>query len=247
MTALVIRGGAALLAAAGVATLLRRRGGSLLGLGSVAVLVGLVARAWLPDGFHADIAAQETLLLGPGFALLLLGFGRRGSSEAARAVAPCLVVVGLVGLVVPLPGPVPDLKLQHASAPAFFVTEAGATVFFAAASCCALAALRRGEAPPEPLTGTLLLLGFVVFSLCQIVGAWWAWLGWGAPFHWAPRHLISAAVWCLYAGVIHLRLTPWSPRRRGMLLALSLVPLAFLQVVYDVLQAWTTWTGGGTA
>lgn len=51
----------------------------------------------------------------------------------------------------------------------------------------------------------LVVLGFVSFSVAQVVGAMWSFLGWGHPFMWGPRHLSSAAVWLIYAALIHIR------------------------------------------
>jgi ABC-type transport system involved in cytochrome c biogenesis permease subunit len=50
-----------------------------------------------------------------------------------------------------------------------------------------------------------IVLGFISFSIAQVVGAIWAFLGWGHPFMWGPRHLSSATVWLIYAAVIHMR------------------------------------------
>lgn len=75
----------------------------------------------------------------------------------------------------------------------------------------------------------LVILGFLLFSLAQVTGALWAFLGWGHPFMWGGRHLSSAAVWLFYIALIHLRYLPARGNRErrltlaGGLLALFIV------------------------
>jgi ABC-type transport system involved in cytochrome c biogenesis permease subunit len=60
--------------------------------------------------------------------------------------------------------------------------------------------------------------GFILYSIAQVVGAVWSWLGWAAPFHWSERHLISAALWCFYCSYLHLRFSPrWSANGKARL------------------------------
>lgn len=60
----------------------------------------------------------------------------------------------------------------------------------------------------------LLILGFIAYTVAQVTGAIWCFLGWGNTFSWGSRHLSSAAIWTLYAGFLHLkfilRWTKWS-------------------------------------
>ncbi len=61
---------------------------------------------------------------------------------------------------------------------------------------------------------SLVILGFVTYTVAQVTGAIWCFLGWGNTFSWGSRHLSSAAIWTLYAGYLHLkfilRWTKWS-------------------------------------
>ncbi len=51
----------------------------------------------------------------------------------------------------------------------------------------------------------LVIIGFISFSIAQVVGAYWSFLGWGHPFMWGSRHISSASVWLIYAALIHMR------------------------------------------
>ncbi|HQL83891.1 MAG TPA: cytochrome c biogenesis protein CcsA, partial [Spirochaetota bacterium] len=58
--------------------------------------------------------------------------------------------------------------------------------------------------------------GFVLYSVAQVTGAIWCYLGWGNTFQWGPRHMSSASLWLVYAAFLHLRFIPgWSGRRRA--------------------------------
>ena len=61
-----------------------------------------------------------------------------------------------------------------------------------------------------------LVWGFVFYSVAQVTGAVWCYLGWGNTFQWGPRHMSSASIWLIYAAYLHLRFIPgWSGRRRA--------------------------------
>lgn len=209
-----------------------------LSLGFFATLAGLIFNCRLSDGFHFELAATKTFLLPPFFGILAVGMMYSGTlrnnisngkipdaERAGRYLAPWIIIVSILSLLSPLPDQQLSLKILHISAPLYFFTEALSMILLASSSCLAIGVLIDDVDLPEPLTGTLLLLGFIVFSACQLLGAWWAWLGWGLPFHWSHRHLIGAAVWCAYGAALHLRYTAWSNRSRARVLALCISPL----------------------
>ncbi len=75
---------------------------------------------------------------------------------------------------------------------------------------------------------SFMVWGFVVYSVAQVVGAIWCYLGWGNTFQWGPGHMGSAAIWLIYAAYIHLRYVPgWNARRRAWFaIAAAVVVLA---------------------
>ncbi|TLM97642.1 hypothetical protein FDZ71_18230, partial [bacterium] len=70
----------------------------------------------------------------------------------------------------------------------------------------------------EPWFNGPTIWGFILYSIAQVLGAIWSWLGWAVPFHWSDRHLISAAIWCFYCAYLHLQFSRrWSPREKAWL------------------------------
>jgi hypothetical protein len=77
------------------------------------------------------------------------------------------------------------------------------------------------------------ILAFVLFSLSQVVGAVWSYLGWAVPFHLSSdRHYISAAFWLFLALYLHLRhLSGWTARRRAWLICFSSLPVFYFRYI----------------
>ena len=88
----------------------------------------------------------------------------------------------------------------------FFFTEVCAEACFIVGGGYALNALRRRSV--SRLVDKLLSWGFVLYTVAQIVGAIWAFLGWGTTFRWGTKHLLSAVIWIYYANYLHLRYMP---------------------------------------
>jgi hypothetical protein len=98
-------------------------------------------------------------------------------------------------------------------APFFFISEAMAHACFVLGGCLAfIGMVKRIEIP---IFNKIIVWGFVLYSLAQVLGAVWAYLGWGAPFNWSERHLQSTALWCFYAAYLHLHFSSkWSPEKK---------------------------------
>jgi ABC-type transport system involved in cytochrome c biogenesis permease subunit len=61
-----------------------------------------------------------------------------------------------------------------------------------------------------------IIWGFILYSIAQVVGAIWCYLGWATLFNWGERHLQSATLWCYFAAYLHLRFLPaWDMRRKA--------------------------------
>jgi ABC-type uncharacterized transport system permease subunit len=68
----------------------------------------------------------------------------------------------------------------------------------------------------DKLFNSLIAAGFIFYSISQVVGAYWAYLGWSLPMHWSTKHIQSASIWCYYAAVLHLRYFPtWNSRHES--------------------------------
>jgi ABC-type transport system involved in cytochrome c biogenesis permease subunit len=68
--------------------------------------------------------------------------------------------------------------------------------------------------------------GFVAYTVAQVTGAIWCFIGWGNTFSWGSRHLSSAAIWTFYAACLHLKFIPgW--RRSTALVSIAGAALVF--------------------
>lgn len=68
----------------------------------------------------------------------------------------------------------------------------------------------------DKLFNSLMVAGFIFYSISQVVGAYWAYLGWALPMHWSTKHLQSASIWCYYAAILHLKYFPtWNSRHES--------------------------------
>lgn len=154
----------------------------------------LIGNSLLDPPFFIPLAVAVTLLAGgipdpprrsAALAFLLL---------AAAAVFAALYPRGIIPPAANKTGTWPFL---------FFFFENCAYALFAVSG--ALAAGARWEPSTVRRVRRLVILGFISFSIAQVVGAAWSFLGWGHPFMWGSRHLTSAAVWLFYAALVHLR------------------------------------------
>jgi hypothetical protein len=69
--------------------------------------------------------------------------------------------------------------------------------------------------------------GFIAYTVAQVTGAVWCFVGWGNTFNWGARHLGSATIWTFYAGALHLKFIPgW--KKRSALFALAGAVLVFI-------------------
>lgn len=113
----------------------------------------------------------------------------------------------------------------------FFLIESLAYVAFFLACWYALLYARGNE--DAGFFHSYVIASFVLFSLSQVVGAVWSYLGWAVPFHLSSdRHLISAAFWLFLALYLHLKFLPgWSVRRRALLIFVSFFAVFYFRYV----------------
>ncbi len=112
----------------------------------------------------------------------------------------------------------------------FFIESMAYAVFFLA--CWYAFLYFRGNEDAGFYHGYV-ILAFVLFSLSQVVGAVWSYIGWAVPFHLSSdRHYISAAFWLFLALYLHLKLlSGWTARRRALLVALSFLPVFYFRYI----------------
>lgn len=176
----------------------------------------LAAGALLNAGFLVDHAAIEGAFLwnsvvDPAFfiplvlaLLLLLLPGGKNISRPAMGLAFLLLIAAVLFAAFYPKGIIPPAANKSGVLPFLFsFSESCAYSLFALSGVLAIGS-STGERPNWTVR-RLVVLGFISFSIAQVVGAIWSFLGWGHPFMWVSRHLDSAVVWLIYAALIHVR------------------------------------------
>jgi hypothetical protein len=107
----------------------------------------------------------------------------------------------------------------------FFMTEISAHCLFMASGVYAAAFLIRGTDAER--FHVLAIWGFVLYSIAQVSGALWCYQGWGGTFRWGNRHMLSAAVWMIYAAYIHTKYINWDRRQRSWYVIAAAAAVAY--------------------
>jgi len=175
----------------------------LLGLGLVANTLFLVGRSDYSGIFVPVNLVTETYFLPWCLAGLtgILAFFEKHRQAASNGIY--LVLFFSLTALVPVDAHPPAPQHDSAFAPLFFVAEVTAHACFFLGGWLAFLCMVKGT--EIPIFNRLVIWGFVLYSLAQILGAVWAFQGWGAPFHWSERHLQSASLWYFYAAYLHLQ------------------------------------------
>jgi len=182
-------------------------------VGFISHTVSQITRAWYLGFFFPNPMVNEISFLPWCLAALGLGLRLWKKEVWPRTLIPVfffslITMLSPKGILPPFP------KNQTFLSPLFFGSEVFAHACFILGSWFAIFYLRKKEGCR--IFNDLVIWGFVFFSVSQIVGALWAYLGWGSPFHWSDRHLGSAGLWCYYAAYLHLSFVArWDLRRRA--------------------------------
>lgn len=194
----------------------------------------LIGRCLYFGAFTPVNMVTGTYLL-PWCLVLLIGIVRlyeRNRRALSFAILP-VFFFSLAALFVPVEAYPPSPQHDSVFAPFFFIFEAMAYACFVLGGWYALLCMIRKRENAD--FNTLIVWGFVLYSLAQLVGGVWAYLGWGAPFHWSERHLQSAAIWCFYAAYLHLHFSPkWSLEKRIRFAAIGPVILILFSYAYYI-------------
>jgi len=169
--------------------------------------------AFLPWGFSATVLLH-----------LLLTHKKRTVNSAVILILVFAVAIAFQtrllaskdALIYP-PGPIHPVGWVTS----FFLIESLAYVTFFLACWYALLYARGNE--EAAFFHNYVIAAFVLFSVSQVVGAVWSYLGWAVPFHLSSdRHFISAAFWLFLALYLHLKFLPgWTMRKRAILVFTS--------------------------
>ena len=173
----------------------------LLGLGFMLHSASQLERCWRWGIFSLDGVFNGALFLPWCLALLALLCLWRGQRQQAASLSWLVTLTMLTTLALPVQIPPPGPFTATWSSPLFFFLEVLAIACFLAGGWFGWRHLRRRD--DDQWFNQLVIWGFIFYSLAQVIGAVWSYLGWGAAFHWGERHLQSAAIWCLYCGYLH--------------------------------------------
>jgi ABC-type transport system involved in cytochrome c biogenesis permease subunit len=166
--------------------------------------ISQVSRGWL-IGIFTPIALFEEVFFLPwclAFLTLCLRFFKKDFQLIYSAVIPILFFL-LIALLYPKGVFPPSPQVQTVFSPLFFLFEVLAHTFFCIGAWFSICYLyHRNDAS---FFYSFVIWGFILYSIAQVVGAIWCYLGWASLFNWSERHLQSAAIWCFYAAFLHLR------------------------------------------
>jgi len=212
----------------------RRMGGMLIVAGVAANIAALIGRGYIEGTWYPSLMVEELFMLPALMAVTVLFlFGRGKIVEGRLALAPFALCCGIT-MLLPIEAPLPWTKYQTISAALFFLTEALSFALLVVAGVLAFACLVSSP-NVEVSYSRMILWGFVVYTLCQISGAIWAYLGWSYPFSWSTRHLTSASLWCLYAAFIHAHFIGIHPRLKAACAAFGIIPFMYMMYHHQII------------
>ena len=177
--------------------------------------ISQVSRGWF-FGIFIPFAMVEGIFFLP-WCLAFLMLALRLSQKDKNLIYPFLIPVLfflLVALIYPKGVFPPSPQGQTVFSSLFFFFEVLAHACFIMGAWYAFLYLRGKD--NTRFFHSFIIWGFIFYSIAQVTGAIWSYLGWGSLFNWSQRHLQSAAIWCFYAAYVHLRFLPaWDIKRKA--------------------------------
>jgi cytochrome c-type biogenesis protein CcsB len=221
---------------------------------------GKVAGYWLTGGLPVATSTEVLNLLALVIGFVFLLVSRRYGVPVLGAFATPLALVTLAASIAfdaPSSG-LPE-SLRSAWLPVHLSFAIGADALLAVAGVTSVAYLvqermlrtkRLGvmfrNLPPlhllDEVVHRLLVLGWLLMTFGIVAGAFFAKQQWGAYWSWDPRQTWSLLTWCLFAAILHARVTVgWRGRRAAYL---TLVAVVLVLAAIPAL-AWLTHTRHG--
>lgn len=174
---------------------------------------GLITGVWMPN-LIIDSTYFLPWAMGAICLAMRLSSGHEHGKAVSRGLFMAVVVFSLPALFLHREIMPPGPRHETFFVPLYYGIDILAQAFFLLGAWLAVAHL-KGKDPRRFFT-SFLIAGFVFYSISQVVGAYWAYLGWALPMHWSTKHLQSASIWCYYAAVLHGRYLPaWNSRQEA--------------------------------
>lgn len=194
------------------------------GWGRIALAAGfilqslyLIGRGWLGDVFLPNPIVEGPFVLPWCLALIVLVRSMLQPDARLGGLTALVVVFSLFSLFYAKGMIPPTPKKITVWAMLFFLSESLAHALFYISAWVALMCLIGKE--PQDRYFSWLAWGFVVYTVAQVTGAIWCFVGWGNTFSWGARHLGSAAIWTFFAASLHLPLIGhWRSKSAAMAL-----------------------------
>jgi hypothetical protein len=184
-------------------------------------------RGWF-IGIFTPIGVFEGIFFLPwclAFLTAIFSFSKKDRDLILSSVIPVLIFLA-IALSYPKGIFPPSPNVQTIFSSLFFVFEGLAHACFILGAWFALWYLRRRE--EASFFDNLIVWGFIFYSVAQVTGAIWSYLGWASLFSWNNRHLQSAAIWCFYASYLHLRFLSARDTKRKAVFSLAGFLLLFV-------------------
>ena len=182
----------------------------------------LLGRGWLGGVFIPNPIVEGPFCLPLCLALLSFFSGLRKMSGAWKDILLLTLFFTLISLLYAKGMIPPTPKKLSLWAIFFFLSESSAHACFYVGALYASMSLLNNDGPQA--FRSFIIWGIVIYTISQVTGAVWSYLGWGNTFNWSPRHLSSASIWVLYLAILHIRFIPeWGIRRDAVLSLLAAV------------------------
>jgi hypothetical protein len=164
----------------------------------------LLVRAFLLGFWYPPPLFEETFFL--PWVLAVIGLGLNffsNNRETHNSFLFPLCFFSVIALFFPRGIIPPNPKLLTIYSSFFLLSETLAHACFILGAWFAFLYFRNPDG--NRIFSAFIIWGFIFYSIDQIVGAYWAYLGWSTPIHWSPRHLQSASLWVFYTAALHWR------------------------------------------
>lgn len=198
-----------------------------------------ISRGWIIGIFTPDAIFTEIYFL--PWCLACLGLGLKWVKKEVKLSHSVLIPILfflLLALFFPRGILPPSPQHQTIFCPLFLFFEVLAHACFALGAWFAFLYLQGKE--KAQIFHSFIIWGFIFYSIAQVVGAIWCYLGWASLFSWGDRHLQSASLWCYYAAYLHLRFLPTFNIKKKAWLALVGFVLIFVFIYPNYFIEMTT-------